>query len=58
MAQDASWVDRAYTLFVGRDLAYLSAGALLLGVADFAVFDGAHLPGEFSVLLVGFVLFS
>ena len=58
MAQNASLVGQAYNYFIGRDLAYLTAGALLLGVADFAVFDGAHLPREFSVLLAGFLLLS
>lgn len=58
MAQEVSWVDRVYTYFVGRDLAYLFAGALLLGIADYAVFDGAHLPREFSAPLIGFLLLS
>ncbi|MGH7800259.1 MAG: hypothetical protein ACREOW_06455 [Thermodesulfobacteriota bacterium] len=58
MANESSWVERFYTHFLGRDLAYLFAGGLFICVVEYALWAKLCLPQRLSLELFGFLLGS
>jgi hypothetical protein len=58
MKDESSWVERFYTHYLGRDLAYLFAGGLFICAVQIALYDTINPPSELSLKLLGFVLGS
>ena len=58
MTSGFSWVERFYTHFLYRDLCYLSAGGLLIGVVEYTLWGDVYLPNGLSLELISFVLIS
>ena len=58
MKTESTWVERFYTHFLGRDLAYLFAGGLFVCVVMYALWAKIVLPQKLSLELAGFLLAS
>lgn len=55
---ESTWLERFYTHFLGRDLAYTYAGGLFICVVEYALYYKVFMPQELSLELIGFVLSS
>ncbi len=55
---ESTWLERFYTHFLGRDLAYTFAGGLFIGVVQYALFHTIFMPRDLSLELIGFILSS
>jgi hypothetical protein len=55
---ESNWLERFYTHFLGRDLAYTFAGGLFICVVEYALYYKVFMPQELSLELIGFVLSS
>jgi hypothetical protein len=55
---ESTWLERFYTHFLGRDLAYTFAGGLFICVGGYTLFYTLPIPKELSPTLIGFFLSS
>jgi hypothetical protein len=55
MNADSSWVERLYTDFLARDLAYLFAGGLFISIIEYTLYTKIFLPQQISLELFGFL---
>ena len=55
---DISWIERAYSNFVYRDLCHVFSGGLLICVFEYILWGEIFLPKGFSSETIGLLLFS
>ena len=55
---ELSWIERAYTNFVYRDLCHIFSGGLFICIFEYTLWDEIFLPEGFSLEVIGFLLVS
>ena len=55
---EISWIERAYTNFIYRDLCHVFSGGLIICVFEYILWGEIFLPEVFSLEAIGFLLFS
>ena len=55
---DISWIERAYTNFIYRDICHVFSGGLLICVFEYIFWGKIFLPEGFNLGTIGFLLFS